>query len=320
MATKKKTSPTKKPTNKKISSRNNRSLLSRLTQKYGRGGQAIIFAAVFAILGTVYLFFAHAAVYTASPSRAQAWDNLAPQMRACESGGNYSINTGNGFYGAYQFDYTTWRSYAGYTKYGYPRADLAPKPVQDYAAYQLYLARGTGPWPVCGQSASRTTYADSTGCYGGPSLQPSWNSGCHTPTTYYATTGGGGGSTSPNTNLVDCSASGSYSGHTEYHCNFSLPTPLWQGNTQRGNFKYQSSNWILCQQSSSRFYKSSTVWNSWWGYSLSDENTWGWVNATYATTGGNGGAYGYASRTRTVPSCSSLGIKPAVALPTVTHP
>lgn len=48
-------------------------------------------------------------------------------LRMCESGGNYQINTGNGYYGAYQFTIPTWNQW----NTGYARADLAPPAVQD---------------------------------------------------------------------------------------------------------------------------------------------------------------------------------------------
>lgn len=48
-------------------------------------------------------------------------------LRTCESGGDYRKNTGNGYYGAYQFSITTWNSW----NTGYERADLAPPAVQD---------------------------------------------------------------------------------------------------------------------------------------------------------------------------------------------
>lgn len=51
------------------------------------------------------------------------------KLRTCESGGNYQINTGNSFYGAYQFTIETWNS----MNTGYARADLAPPAVQDKA-------------------------------------------------------------------------------------------------------------------------------------------------------------------------------------------
>jgi hypothetical protein len=66
------------------------------------------------------------------------------ELRQCESGGNYQDNTGNGFYGAYQFDQRTWNGL------GYPgRPDQAPPAMQDQAAKQLQASRGWGPWPSC---------------------------------------------------------------------------------------------------------------------------------------------------------------------------
>jgi hypothetical protein len=72
------------------------------------------------------------------------WDAVA----SCESGGNWSINTGNGFYGGLQFDYGTWLAYGG-GQYA-PRADLATRDEQIAVATRLYDARGSSPWPVCG--------------------------------------------------------------------------------------------------------------------------------------------------------------------------
>lgn len=66
-------------------------------------------------------------------------------LRNCESGGNYSINTGNGYYGAYQFSAPTWRSMG--TDYAY--AHEAPYWVQDDAAKRLQERAGWGQWPAC---------------------------------------------------------------------------------------------------------------------------------------------------------------------------
>lgn len=63
----------------------------------------------------------------------------------CESGGNPSTNTGNGFYGMYQFDLQTWQSVGGS---GYPHQNSAAE--QTYRAQILYSQRGDSPWPVCG--------------------------------------------------------------------------------------------------------------------------------------------------------------------------
>jgi uncharacterized protein YabE (DUF348 family) len=73
------------------------------------------------------------------------WDAVA----ACEAGGNWHINTGNGFYGGLQFDSGTWLSNGG-GAYA-PRADLASREQQIAVATRLYNARGSSPWPVCGQ-------------------------------------------------------------------------------------------------------------------------------------------------------------------------
>jgi hypothetical protein len=66
-------------------------------------------------------------------------------IRACESGGNYATNTGNGFYGAYQFTQSTWESVGGT---GNPAA--ASPAEQDKRAAILYSQQGASPWPVCG--------------------------------------------------------------------------------------------------------------------------------------------------------------------------
>lgn len=65
-------------------------------------------------------------------------------VRSCESGGNYGINTGNGYYGAYQFAAGTWRGVGGgrYSSY----AHQAPKFAQDHMAYRLWKRSGWGPW------------------------------------------------------------------------------------------------------------------------------------------------------------------------------
>lgn len=66
------------------------------------------------------------------------------ELRMCESGGDYSINTGNGFYGAYQFALSTWLG-LGFS--GLP--SNAPPAVQDQAARELQARSGWGQWPAC---------------------------------------------------------------------------------------------------------------------------------------------------------------------------
>ena len=65
-------------------------------------------------------------------------------LRKCESGGNYAINTGNGYYGAYQFAPGTWRK-LGYS--GLPHE--ATPDTQDEAARKLQNQQGWAPWPAC---------------------------------------------------------------------------------------------------------------------------------------------------------------------------
>lgn len=82
-----------------------------------------------------------------APPAAPATSSLAndfAELRQCESGDNYQIDTGNGFYGAYQFAESTWLS-LGYT--GFP--NQAPPAVQDQAAERLQAEDGWAPWPAC---------------------------------------------------------------------------------------------------------------------------------------------------------------------------
>ncbi len=68
------------------------------------------------------------------------WDRLAQ----CESGGNWSINTGNGFYGGLQFTLSSWRAVGGS---GYPHQ--ASKSEQIARAEKLRAIQGWGAWPAC---------------------------------------------------------------------------------------------------------------------------------------------------------------------------
>jgi len=76
----------------------------------------------------------------ARPGDDQIWQRL----RNCEAGGRYDRNSGNGYYGAYQFSAGTWRS-LGYK--GLPHQ--APAEVQDEAARKLQARGGWGQWPAC---------------------------------------------------------------------------------------------------------------------------------------------------------------------------
>lgn len=79
----------------------------------------------------------------AAPPVSSVWDQLAQ----CESNGRWNINTGNGFYGGIQFDYSTWLSNGG-GEFA-PRADLASREQQIAVAERVRSRRGFYPWPAC---------------------------------------------------------------------------------------------------------------------------------------------------------------------------
>ncbi|HSX48005.1 MAG TPA: transglycosylase family protein [Candidatus Nanoarchaeia archaeon] len=68
--------------------------------------------------------------------------DIFARIRLRESGGNYAANTGNGYYGAYQYNDGTWGGYGGYR-----HASDAPPAVQDQKAAETYARRGCSPWP-----------------------------------------------------------------------------------------------------------------------------------------------------------------------------
>ncbi|GAA2414596.1 hypothetical protein GCM10010420_50340 [Streptomyces glaucosporus] len=86
----------------------------------------------------------------ANAASVDTWDRVAQ----CESTGNWSINTGNGFYGGLQFTQSTWEAFGG-TQYA-PRADLATKDQQIAVAEKVLDGQGPGAWPVCSVKAGLT--------------------------------------------------------------------------------------------------------------------------------------------------------------------
>lgn len=72
-----------------------------------------------------------------------AWDQVAQ----CESGGDWHINTGNGYYGGLQFSASSWRAVGG-TKYA-PLPHQATPQEQVAAAEKLRASGGWGHWPAC---------------------------------------------------------------------------------------------------------------------------------------------------------------------------
>ena len=83
-----------------------------------------------------------------SPAPASSGGVNWSAIAACESGGNWSTNTGNGFYGGLQFTEQTWLGYGG-GQYA-PSASLATEAQQIAVAQKVLAGQGIGAWPVCG--------------------------------------------------------------------------------------------------------------------------------------------------------------------------
>ncbi len=82
---------------------------------------------------------------SSSSSSSKNWDAVA----SCESGGNWSINTGNGYYGGLQFAQGTWDWASSAAGVSASRADLASREEQIAAAEQVYASQGAGAWGGC---------------------------------------------------------------------------------------------------------------------------------------------------------------------------
>ncbi|MEV7992285.1 transglycosylase family protein [Streptomyces sp. NPDC086077] len=108
-----------------------------------------------------------AASGTATAADGGVWDRIAQ----CESGGDWHINTGNGYYGGLQFSADTWRAYGG-TAYA-ATADQASREQQIAVATKVQGAQGWGAWPTCSTRA---------GAYGGAPAAPEASGGNSAPT------------------------------------------------------------------------------------------------------------------------------------------
>ena len=79
---------------------------------------------------------------SANAASVSTWDKVAQ----CESSGNWSINTGNGYYGGLQFSLSTWDAYGGTAYATYP--NQATKDQQIAVAERVLVHQGRGAWPV----------------------------------------------------------------------------------------------------------------------------------------------------------------------------
>ncbi len=103
----------------------------------------------------------------AAPAQAESvnWDAIAE----CESGGDWSINTGNGYYGGLQFSLSTWQAYGGT---GMPHE--ASREQQIAIAERVLDGQGIGAWPVCGSRGYSSASYEGTNTEG---AAPSGDSG-----------------------------------------------------------------------------------------------------------------------------------------------
>jgi resuscitation-promoting factor RpfA len=99
---------------------------------------AVVAAATVAVAAPI-----SSTVTSAHAATDRTWNRLAD----CESGGNWHINTGNGYYGGVQFSEGTWLAYGG-GKYAH-RADLASRSHQITIAEKVLKGQGWGAWPAC---------------------------------------------------------------------------------------------------------------------------------------------------------------------------
>ncbi|SOC56911.1 transglycosylase family protein, partial [Ornithinimicrobium cerasi] len=88
------------------------------------------------------------------PAAAAESDNVWDRVADCESSGNWSINTGNGYYGGLQFWHPTWTSFGG-AEFA-PYAHQASKVQQIAVAQRVLKVQGPGAWPVCSVRAGLT--------------------------------------------------------------------------------------------------------------------------------------------------------------------
>ncbi|MDX2919470.1 MULTISPECIES: transglycosylase family protein [Streptomyces] len=91
---------------------------------------------------------------SAGAASGEVWEKVA----ACESSGNWAVNTGNGYYGGLQFSGSTWAAFGG-SQYA-PRADLATREQQIAIAERVLDGQGPGAWPTCSVRAGLTRGGD----------------------------------------------------------------------------------------------------------------------------------------------------------------
>ncbi|KUM72048.1 transglycosylase family protein [Streptomyces curacoi] len=139
--------------------------------KHRRPSKAARAIAVVGVTGAAAVAAPLMAAGSASAATAAEWDAVAQ----CESGGNWSINTGNGYYGGLQFSASTWAAYGG-TQYA-ATADQATKAQQIEIAEKVLAGQGKGAWPHCGVNLSSAPYSGGAGSSSSGSTASNQSSG-----------------------------------------------------------------------------------------------------------------------------------------------
>ncbi|MER5873575.1 transglycosylase family protein [Streptomyces sp. NPDC002044] len=118
--------------------------------KHRRGSKAVRLVTLAGVAG-VAVAAPLMAAGTASAATASEWDKVAQ----CEAGGNWAINTGNGYYGGLQFSSSTWAAFGGKTYAA--QANQATKSQQIAIAEKVLKGQGKGAWPSCGVGLSNSS-------------------------------------------------------------------------------------------------------------------------------------------------------------------
>lgn len=114
--------------------------MTRLSARRPSTRRLLAGAAAISLLTAPLVALSGTAAQAASGS---TWDRLA----ACESTGDWSVNSGNGYYGGLQFSQSTWQGFGG-GQYA-SRADLASRAGQIATAEKVLAVQGWGAWPSC---------------------------------------------------------------------------------------------------------------------------------------------------------------------------
>ena len=181
---------------------------------------------------------------TSTPAHADVWDQVAQ----CESGGNWGINTGNGFSGGLQFTQSTWNANGGSGS-----AANASKGEQKRVAQNVLKSQGPGAWPVCGAKAGLSRSNGATGSYSGSSNSNSnssyssnkssnnnYSSNHTSRSNYRSNYSSNNNSYSSNNNYSSNTSSNTSSSYTPRHSsgNYSQPSYQLPKHSYKGNGKY----------------------------------------------------------------------------------